>query len=166
MRTQWCLPTSCLPCFSHSVNPVPPPGISTVSTAFFSLNFLSLRDQPWLAFLHPSSKFWRMGNQLAHFGSSNFPSPVVYGKEQSLAEPTWVQKHHPSVCFWICEEEYPRESKPQKKLQGILWDLFTCDPTNRRELYPNYFFTAESDRQDYWLTIILHPCLNSPRDDY
>lgn len=118
MRTQWCLPTSCLPCFSHSVNPVPPPGISTVSTAFFSLNFLSLRDQPWLAFLHPSSKFWRMGNQLAHFGSSNFPSPVVYGKEQSLAEPTWVQKHHPSVCFWIVRRNIPEKANHKKSYKG------------------------------------------------
>ena len=109
-RTQWCLPTSCLPCFSHPVNPVPPPGISTVSTAFFSLNFLCLRDQPRLAFLHPSSKFWRMGNQLAHFGSSNFPSPVVYGKEKSLAEPIWVQKCHLSVCFWIVRRNIPEKA--------------------------------------------------------
>lgn len=113
-RTQWYRPTTCLPYFSLSA-PCPSTWISMVSTAFFSLNFLCLRDQPWLAFLHPNSKFWRMGNQLAHFGASNFPSPIVYGKEQSLAEPTWVHKGHPSVSFWIVRRnKYARESKPQK----------------------------------------------------
>lgn len=59
-----------------------------------------------------------MGNQLAHFGSSNFPSPVVYGKEQSLAEPTWVQKRQPSVCFWIVRRNIPEKANHKNSYKG------------------------------------------------
>ena len=61
-----------------------------------------------------------MGNQLAHFGASNFPSPIVYGKEQNLAEPTWVQKGHPSVSFWIVRRNIPEKANHRKSKRDPL----------------------------------------------
>lgn len=84
--------------------------VYTGSAVFFSLNFLCLRGQPTLAFLHPNSKFLRMESCCTHLGSSNFSGSIVYCKEQSQAEPTWVQRGHP-----YCGEECPRRSKLLKK---------------------------------------------------